>query len=1115
MAGAVVQPPASGQPVGLKSALKKGSTRRKRQVVIDEARNTYCEATTYYEDVPLPRRRDLALKKAAQQKAAVDATSTAMMTALMPPTEPQSTAALNGRRDDETTQRTSADTAPPADGEGTTGSDSDQKRVPSPQTLVTALLTDSLKALTTSGPREDNHQFWRHNLPDLVTESVEGDSGRSDDSPTKPPEPRSSPPAEDGTAEETAHTFRVIKEDGSSTDSENSSPEQGRRSGPAAPVATSVPANKGLTVSVSEPVSPKFSEIVLERPISVLINDNETDSDAVDSPRKPSKPNPQATTNDRVSGLQISADSFVKSPLGLLNTSGNSVSDPSEPGSPSSDTDLSALSHSSDRFWKLSSSTRSDFPASPATSSGSSASSSPPAWDRSPSGSPPRRSPPSVGPPEPSPGVQRDSPSPPDSPAPVSGDDGYSLDDIEDALRDEPPSPVVKAAPISTGPPNGAAQTSGPAPSNGPAPLSGPTPLSGPALTAVQEEPRAREEQPARQEERASSKVGCPEEELAGFVEGQAARTERLRRRYAAAEDGGFIRRPSVRGVVIQQPPTGHYHQQQEQINRQQFQQQQQLQQQLQQQQQQQQPAYWQRPDQLQPQQRPQQPLPPSSQHSQLHRQHSAPLQPRPAQPVQMAPQSGSHLRQQSAPHLPRADPAPHHQRTAPAQGEYPQRHEQMYVTVRPADMQSERLAQGQPPRQMAPPQQGRQYQPAPPQMQQYSAQIMQQQPVPMQQRSAPVQQYPGPMPQQQSGQGRPQDPGQLRSAQIPVMHAYQTAVPNHNQSSMPTQSRSGFQNPATQLPPPHHQQQYQHPQQHPQQPSQHPQYQPQHPQQQHPPPPQQSQQSQQQQPRPLPMGQTRQQQLEQIRRLQDAHMVRVPAVTVGFPDESSRRQVSHWNAPAWLPSGGGGGARGSRERESFRTSRQRSASQQRLEAVGRPASLALPRAYEWPQDRAAPPPPPPQPPQPPARFCEPSVTAPPAAAGAGAVTLPRRLAAQPEVTGSLPRHQRLGSNLSQASVTGWPAEGGTDPRISGPQPAYPPSSYQHHGGWPAQPAPPGAARWYEPSAAQQMTSVTSRGAGPSARPLARPAEPLYVQRLQPSVYGDDLHEMSADEHDV
>ncbi|KAF0288805.1 hypothetical protein FJT64_012835 [Amphibalanus amphitrite] len=95
MAGAVVQPPASGQSVGLKSALKKGSTRRKRQVVIDEARNTYCEATTYYEDVPLPRRRDLALKKAAQQKA-VDATSTAMMTALMPPTEPQSTAALNG-----------------------------------------------------------------------------------------------------------------------------------------------------------------------------------------------------------------------------------------------------------------------------------------------------------------------------------------------------------------------------------------------------------------------------------------------------------------------------------------------------------------------------------------------------------------------------------------------------------------------------------------------------------------------------------------------------------------------------------------------------------------------------------------------------------------------------------------------------------------------------------------------------------------------------------------------------------------------------------------------------------------------------------------------------------
>ena len=112
---------------------------------------------------------------------------------------------------------------------------------------------------------------------------------------------------------------------------------------------------------MSEPVSPKFSEIVPERPISVLIADTETDSDAVDSPRKPSTTNPQTTSNDRVSGLQVSADSFAKSPLGLLNTSGTSASDPSEPGSPSSDTDLSALSHADypDRFWKLSSGTRS------------------------------------------------------------------------------------------------------------------------------------------------------------------------------------------------------------------------------------------------------------------------------------------------------------------------------------------------------------------------------------------------------------------------------------------------------------------------------------------------------------------------------------------------------------------------------------------------------------------------------------------------------------------------------------------------------------------------------------------------------------------------------------
>ena len=91
-----MQPAGGGQPVSLKSALKKGSTRRKRQVVIDEARNTYCEATTYYEDVPLPRRRDLALKKAAQQKPSSEATSSAMMTAVMPMTEPAGTSALTG-----------------------------------------------------------------------------------------------------------------------------------------------------------------------------------------------------------------------------------------------------------------------------------------------------------------------------------------------------------------------------------------------------------------------------------------------------------------------------------------------------------------------------------------------------------------------------------------------------------------------------------------------------------------------------------------------------------------------------------------------------------------------------------------------------------------------------------------------------------------------------------------------------------------------------------------------------------------------------------------------------------------------------------------------------------
>ena len=105
MAGAVVQPPGGGQPINLKSALKKGSTRRKRQVVIDEARNTYCEATSYFfEDVPLPRRRDLALKKAnasGQQKSAADGDSTTttistMMKELIPMTEPTGTSVQTG-----------------------------------------------------------------------------------------------------------------------------------------------------------------------------------------------------------------------------------------------------------------------------------------------------------------------------------------------------------------------------------------------------------------------------------------------------------------------------------------------------------------------------------------------------------------------------------------------------------------------------------------------------------------------------------------------------------------------------------------------------------------------------------------------------------------------------------------------------------------------------------------------------------------------------------------------------------------------------------------------------------------------------------------------------------
>ena len=817
-----------------------------------------------------------------------------------------------------TTQRTTADTAPPADVGGTTGSEPGQQRVPSPQTLVTALLTDSLLALT-PGPRDDHHQSWRQNLPDIVTESVEGD-GRSQDSPVKHSELSGSPPAGDSSAEETSHTFRVIKDDDTVTNSGKGTfgPAQGQEE-PGAPVATSVEANETPPVPPAESGSPKFSEVVPERPIPVLITDTETDSDFVDSPQKAAKTDQQTTSSDRISGPANSADSFAKSPLGVLTVTGNSGCDFTEPSSPSSDADLSALSKadSPDRFWKLSPGSRSlsDFPVSPATSSGSSSSSSsPPAWDRSPSGSPPRRSPPSLSASLGSLDASResqDSQSPADSPPPSAADDGYSLDDIEDALRDEPASPKVAPLPVASMPP------------------------SRPSHPSTQVDQQAREEQRDQKEQRAQRQQGvrtervCPEEELAGFVEGQAARTERLRRRYAAAEDGGFIRRPSVRGVVIQQPPTA---------------------------QQQQQQIYWTRTDQQQQQPR-QLPAPASSQHSQLYRQNSAPLQPGAGQ---MPPPPAGHTRQQSAPLLPRQQ-EPLRQRLAQGPAERPpqqsQQQEQMYASVRPTAMQPGRPVHGQQPRQMAPLQSGLSQQPQPAQTQQH--------PVQMQPRTAPVQQQqPGPMRQQQSGRGRPQDATLVRSAHIPQMLPHQTPVPSHPQQSQQQQYSQQQYHQQQYHQQQYHQQQYSqqqqqqqqqqyHQQQQQQQYSQQQQQQQYHQQQQQ----QQLQQQQQQAAgRPLPMGQTRQQQLEQIRRLQSSHMVRVPAVTVGFPDESSRRQMPQWNSPTWLPGeGGGGGGRGGagRERESFRTSRQRSASQQRLEAVGRPASLALPRAYEWPQERS------------------------------------------------------------------------------------------------------------------------------------------------------------------
>ena len=438
-----------------------------------------------------------------------------------------------------------------------------------------------------------------------------------------------------------------------------------------------------------------------------------------------------------------------------------------------------------------------------------------------------------------------------------------------------------------------------------------------------------------------------------------------------------------------------------------------------------------------------------------------------------------------------------------------PQQQEQMYVTARQEETYLERSANGQQSKQMAPLQLGRGYQPQPAQMQSQPV-AMQPQPVPMQRRSAPMQQQ---QQQQQSAKGRPQQAAFVRSAYIPHMHPHQSSVLNRPQQSSQYQTQNGTRiSPPQPVPQLYQQQQIRQYQQQTQQ--QGYQWQPQaeqyDQQYQQPPVEQYQQQTNPSQPaaRPLPMAQTRQQQLEQIRRLQDSHRVRVPAVTVGFPDESSRRQMARWNTPNWGPGGGGrGGGGGGRERDSFRTSRQRSASQQRLEAVGRPASLALPRAYEWPQDRSAPP-------QPPARFCEPSVT------------LPRRLAPAPDNTGSLPRHQRLGG-AAQGSVAGWPAE--ADPRVGGqylqPHPLppsqshqqlYQPQQQQQRGaGWyPQQQPAPGPPRWHEQSAAQQTPSVTPRGPGLTSDPQQGSEEPLYGQRVRLERYDDRL-ELSAEEHDV
>ncbi|XP_037088889.1 proline-rich receptor-like protein kinase PERK10 [Pollicipes pollicipes] len=158
--------------------------------------------------------------------------------------------------------------------------------------------------------RDDGRQLWRPNLPDVVTESVEGDgrndatvsSVESDASVALGKRGDTSPtPAQEDTG---PYVFRVIRDEDITELGVG-----GQR------VGHEEPSLHEATVAPSEsvkllPAPLQYSDISPETPVPVFIPEPEIDSDGVDSPRKPAT----TTTADDRGGVVRSQPASDKPP---------------------------------------------------------------------------------------------------------------------------------------------------------------------------------------------------------------------------------------------------------------------------------------------------------------------------------------------------------------------------------------------------------------------------------------------------------------------------------------------------------------------------------------------------------------------------------------------------------------------------------------------------------------------------------------------------------------------------------------------------------------------------------------------------------------------------------